>query len=113
MDMSSNATNQPTGGTAEATQQDAAPEKTAAPAGSTISSSEGTSSSENKRVNVIFSPEQYATLENIAKTQQISLSDALRQAISVSDMIVKANEDKNTQILIKKGDTVQELKIVR
>jgi len=68
---------------------------------------------ETKRVNVIFSKEQFEALQRIADMQKISLSDALRQAISVSDLIVNANADKNTQILIKKGDNVQELKIVR
>jgi hypothetical protein len=71
------------------------------------------SPTDGKRVNVVFSPEQYETLQNLASMQNISLSDALRQAISVSSLIVNANADKDTQILLKKGDTVQELKIVR
>ena len=68
---------------------------------------------DGKRVNVVFSPEQYATLQNLASMQGISLSDALRQAISVSDLIVHANADPDTKILLKTGDAVQELKIVR
>jgi hypothetical protein len=68
---------------------------------------------ETRRVNVIFSREQFETLQKIADMQKISLSDALRQAISVSELIVNANADKNTKILIKKGKNVQELKIVR
>jgi hypothetical protein len=70
-------------------------------------------STETKRVNVIFSQEQYETLQRIANAQGINLSDALRQAINVSNLIVGANADKDTQILIKRGDSVQELKIVR
>jgi Ribbon-helix-helix protein, copG family len=71
------------------------------------------SSTETKRVNVIFSQDQYAALQRLAASQGINLSDALRQAINVSELIVNANADKDTQILIKKGDSVQELKIVR
>jgi len=37
----------------------------------------------------------------------------LRQAISLSDLIVKANADPDTKILLRKGDDLQELKIVR
>jgi hypothetical protein len=70
------------------------------------------SSTETKRVNVIFSQDQYAALQRLAASQGINLSDALRQAINVSELIVNANADKDTQILIKKGDSVQELKIV-
>jgi hypothetical protein len=68
---------------------------------------------DSKRVNVIFSNEQYNTLLNLARMQNISVSEALRQAISVSDLIVNANADANTKILLKTGDSVQELKIVR
>jgi hypothetical protein len=82
------------------------------PDASPIPSSE-TPAGETRRVNVVFSRDQFETLQKIADMQNISLSDALRQAISVSDLIVNANADKDTQILIKKGDNVQELKIVR
>lgn len=71
------------------------------------------SNPETRRVNVVFSQDQYETLDKIAKMQNISISDALRQAISVSNLIVNANADKDTQILIKKGDSINELKIVR
>jgi hypothetical protein len=71
------------------------------------------SPAEQKRVNVVFSPEQYETLVNLAKKQNITLSAALRQAINVSNLIVNADADKDTQILLKKGDSVQELKIIR
>jgi len=66
-----------------------------------------------KRINVIFSKEQFETLQRLAEMQKITLSDALRQAISLSELIVDANADPETQILLKKGDSVQELKIVR
>lgn len=76
-------------------------------------SSTVSSPTDAKRVNVVFSAEQYNTLLNLARMQNISLSDALRQAINVSDLIVKANADEATQILLKKGSSVQELKIIR
>ena len=77
---------------------------TAAPAGT---------DDDARRVNVIFSKEQFETLQRLADMQKINLSDALRQAINVSDLVVKANADPETRILLKKGDSVQELRIVR
>lgn len=68
---------------------------------------------EAKRVNVIFTPEQYDTLQKIADKQKISISDALRQAIKISKLVVDANEDPDAKILIEKGNRVQELKLVR
>lgn len=68
---------------------------------------------DTKRVNVIFSNDQYQVLQKLANMQKISLSDALRQAISVADLVVNANEDKDTRILLDKGGKIQELKIVR
>jgi hypothetical protein len=65
-----------------------------------------------KRVNVVFSADQFSKLQNLATSQNISLSDALRQAISLSKLIVDANADKNTQILFKQGDNIQEMKLV-
>jgi hypothetical protein len=78
-----------------------------------IATNSSAASTGTKRVNVIFSQEQFDTLQRIANAQGINLSDALRQAINVSDLIVGANADKDTQILIKRGNSVQELKIVR
>jgi hypothetical protein len=74
-------------------------------------SSEGASGS--KRVNVVFSNDQFEKLQQLATSQGITLSDALRQAIGVSSLVVNANADPDTQILLKKGDSVQELKLVR
>ena len=87
----------------EATKQQPVTEKPAAEA-----QDQGT-----KRVNVIFSSDQYQTLQELADKQNISLSDALRQAINVSKLVVDANEDKNTRVLIDRGGRIQELKIVR
>jgi hypothetical protein len=74
---------------------------------------QGGDTRDTKRVNVVFSGEQFEKLQNIANSQKISLSDALRQAISLSSLIVDANADKDTQILLKQGNSVQELKLVR
>ena len=67
---------------------------------------------EPKRVNVIFSPEQYATLEKIANAQNITVSQALRQAINISDIIVTADRDPNSRVLVEKNGKTQELKLV-
>ena len=65
-----------------------------------------------KRVNVVFTADQFNKLQSLATSQNISLSDALRQAINVSKLIVDANADKNTKILFKQGDDIQEMKLV-
>lgn len=67
---------------------------------------------EGKRVNVIFSPQQYATLEKIATAQNISISQALRQAINISDLIVTADRDPDSRVLVEKNGKSQELKLV-
>ena len=67
----------------------------------------------SNRVNVVFSNDQFEKLQQLATSQGITLSDALRQAIGVSSLVVNANADPDTQILLKKGDSVQELKLVR
>lgn len=66
-----------------------------------------------KRVNVVFSLEQYNTLQNLARMQNITLSAALRQAIYLSNLILNAYAEKDTKILLKKGDSLQELKFIR
>jgi hypothetical protein len=66
-----------------------------------------------KRVNVVFTADQFDKLQALATSQNITLSDALRQAISLSTLIVDANANPSTQILFKQGDNVQELKLVR
>ena len=67
----------------------------------------------SKRVNVVFTAEQFNKLQSLATSQKISLSDALRQAINLSGLIVDANNEKDAQILFKKGNVVQQLKLVR
>ncbi|MEO8725767.1 MAG: ribbon-helix-helix protein, CopG family [Acidobacteriaceae bacterium] len=70
-------------------------------------------SAPTKRVNVIFSDDQYKSLESLASKQEISISDALRQAIKISTLVVDANEDKDAKILFEKNGKIQELKLVR
>jgi hypothetical protein len=67
----------------------------------------------SKRVNVVFTNDQFSKLQKLASSQGITLSDALRQAISVSSLVVDANADPDTKILLKKGDSIQELMLVR
>ena len=68
--------------------------------------------SQSKRVNVVFSNDTYTTLQNIAKSQGINVSDALRQAINISDVVVKANKDPDSRVLVDNGGQVQELKLI-
>lgn len=68
---------------------------------------------DSRRLNVIFSKEQFETLQRLADIQKINLSDALRQAINISDLVVKANADPETKILLKKGNSIQELRIIK
>jgi len=68
--------------------------------------------SQAKRVNVVFSADTYKTLQDLANSQGINVSDALRQAINVSDIVVKANKEPDSRVLIDKAGKVQELKLV-
>ena len=61
---------------------------------------------------VTVSTDTLNALHKIAAKQNISLSDALRQAVNVSQLLVDAEEDSDTRILLKKGTRVQELKMV-
>lgn len=70
------------------------------------------SEDEVKRVNVIFSKDQYNTLKQLADQQGISISDALRQAIKVAKLVVEANRNPEERVLIQKGKEVQEVKIL-
>ena len=61
---------------------------------------------------ITISTDTLDTLRRIAARQNISLSDALRQAISVSQLLVEADSDADTHVLLKKGGEVQELKLL-
>jgi len=64
-----------------------------------------------KRVNVIFSPQQYQTLRDLADKQGINISDVLRQAINITKLVVEANQDGKILIQRRNGK-VQQLKLV-
>ena len=61
---------------------------------------------------ITISPDTLEALRKIAARQNISLSDALQQAISVSQLLVEAEGDRDTHVLLKKGSQVQELKLL-
>lgn len=61
---------------------------------------------------ITISTDTLNSLRKIAARQNISLSDALRQAVNVSQLLVDAEEDNDTRVLLKKGSRVQELKMV-
>lgn len=61
---------------------------------------------------VTISPETIRALQEIAAQQDISLSAALQQAVSVGHLLVEADRDKDTSILLKKGNQIQELKLL-
>ena len=64
-----------------------------------------------KRVNVVFTAQQYETLRELASRQGINISDALRQAINIAKLVVEANQDG--KILIqRRGGEMQQLKLV-
>jgi hypothetical protein len=70
------------------------------------------SNSETKRVNVIFTPQQYQLLKDLAARQGITLSDLLRQSLALTKLIVEADL-KGEKILIDKDGQMQQLKLVR
>jgi hypothetical protein len=63
-----------------------------------------------KRVNVTFTAQQYRILRDLATLQGINVSDVLRQAISITKLVVEANQ--KGKILIEQNGEVQRLKIL-
>jgi hypothetical protein len=61
---------------------------------------------------VTVSTETLNALRKIAAQQNISLSEALQQAVNVSQLLVDAEQDSDTRILLKKGRRLEELKMV-
>lgn len=79
----------------------------------TKKSDESHAATGSKRINVIFSASQYQLLKNLAERQSISVSDVLRQALSLAKLVVEANENPDERILIEKRGQLQELRLVR
>ena len=48
-------------------------------------------------------------LQRLADSQNMSLSDALTQAIRVSDMVVRSVNSPDTKVLFKKGNKYTQL----
>jgi hypothetical protein len=69
------------------------------------------STSENL-TQITISVDTLSALRGIATRQNISLSDALRQAINVNQFLVDAVADGATRILLKNGSHVQELRLL-
>jgi hypothetical protein len=67
-----------------------------------------TSVQATKRVNVNFALPTYQTLEKIAERKDVSISQALRQSIALTDYIERAM-DEGATILIKRGEALTEL----
>jgi hypothetical protein len=51
----------------------------------------------------------FEKLRHLAEAQKISMSDALTQAINISDYVVRQVEDPGTKLLLKKGKKYEEL----
>jgi hypothetical protein len=58
---------------------------------------------------VPITPDQARTLQNLADSQNIDVSDALGQAIKIAKIIVDVNNNSNERVLIQKGQQLQEL----
>lgn len=69
------------------------------------------SSPDSKRVNVIFTAQQYQTLRELADKQGINISDVLRQAINITKLVVEANQGGKILIQRRNGE-MQQLKLV-
>jgi hypothetical protein len=64
-----------------------------------------------KRVNVIFSAQQYQTLSELAAQQGTNISDALRRAINIAKVVVEADQDGKILIQRRNGE-MQQLKLI-
>ncbi len=61
---------------------------------------------------IVISTETLNALRKIAEQQNISVSEALQQAVNVTQLLVDAEGDDDTRVLLKKGSRVRELKMV-
>lgn len=71
-----------------------------------------TPSSQPALTQITISTDTLQALREMAQRQNITLSDALRQAINVGKLLVHETNDKDTRILLKNGNQVRELKLL-
>jgi hypothetical protein len=64
-----------------------------------------------RKVTVNFAPQTYATLETVAKTRNVSMSEALRQAIGLLAFYVDSAK-AGDRILIDRKGQINELRIL-
>lgn len=64
---------------------------------------------DHKRVTATFAPKTYKKLEKIAKFKGTTNGDALRQAISLTELIVRTIEEDHSKIFIKRDNNFYEL----
>ena len=64
-----------------------------------------------KTITMKLSQEQFDELQRLAQKQGMSLAGVLRQALEISSLVVNAKVDGQTEILFKRGDSFQELKL--
>ena len=69
-----------------------------------------TASTSQDLTQLTISTDTLKALREMAERQNISLSEALQQAINVSHLLV--DEGRDAHILLKKGNQVRELKLV-
>jgi|GEM_PF-5311642 len=65
-----------------------------------------------KVTQLTISVDTFNALREMAERQNISLSEALRQAINVSHLLVNEGRDQGTKILLKTGNQVRELTLL-
>ncbi len=82
----------------------------APPVSAEITSGSAAAVSTTRRVTVNFSNSTYEMLSDLAEHKGISMSEALRQAISLQDYIANAQED-GARILIDRKGQISELVI--
>jgi len=62
-----------------------------------------------KRVHVNFAPQTYEMLRRIADRKGITISEALRQAISLTDYLEEATLERRAKLYVDRAGIVSEL----
>jgi hypothetical protein len=90
---------------------DAAAQNTAAP---TRAGAATTPTVTARKVTVNFAPETYETLSGIAKQRNVSMSEALRQAIGLMAFIVEETMGANPKgkLMINRSGEISELRLL-